>query len=168
MNIQDSLEILLRWLEDNVEMETDILFSDNVDSTAMIPAVQAAIALAENAKHGTANADEPVSVLDNDCLTTSGIDDQGNSIDGGKALQIADHERKLVAVTHGQVIKEALNATSDFLDTDCVMDRLGISYEDASFVLPARWNCIMRLSSGLKIEFALSKSNFLKIVKRLK
>ena len=49
MNIQDSLEILLRWLEDNVEMETDILFSDNVDSTAMIPAVQAAIALAENA-----------------------------------------------------------------------------------------------------------------------
>lgn len=27
MNIQDSLEILLRWLEDNVEMETDILFS---------------------------------------------------------------------------------------------------------------------------------------------
>lgn len=131
MNIQDSLEILLRWLEDNVEMETDILFSDNVDSTAMIPAVQATIALAENAKHGTANADEPVSVLDNDCLTTSGIDDQGNSIDGGKALQIADHERKLVAVTHGQVIKEALNATSDFLDTDCVMDRLGISYEDA-------------------------------------
>lgn len=46
MNIQDSLEILLRWLEDNVEMETDILFSDNVDSAAMIPAVQAAIALA--------------------------------------------------------------------------------------------------------------------------
>jgi hypothetical protein len=36
-----------------------------------------------------------------------------------------------VAVTHGQVIKEALNATSDFLDTDCVMDRLRISYEDA-------------------------------------
>ncbi|WP_242014217.1 hypothetical protein [Klebsiella quasipneumoniae] len=87
--------------------------------------------LAENAKHGTANADEPVSVLDNDCQTTSGIDDQGNSIDGGKALQIADHERKLVAVTHGQVITEALNATSDFLDTDCVMDRLGISYEEA-------------------------------------
>lgn len=45
MNIQDSLAILLRWLEDNVEMETDILFSDNVDSAAMIPAVQAAIAL---------------------------------------------------------------------------------------------------------------------------
>ena len=36
-----------------------------------------------------------------------------------------------MAVTHGQVITEALNATSDFLDTDCVMDRLGISYEDA-------------------------------------
>ncbi|MCS5939704.1 hypothetical protein [Klebsiella variicola] len=131
MNIQDSLEILLRWLEDNVEMESDILFSDNVDSAAMIPAVQAAIALAENANHGIANADEPVSVLDNESQTTSGIDDQGNSIDGGKALQIADHERTLVAVTHGQVIKDALNATSDFLDTDCVMDRLGISYEDA-------------------------------------
>ncbi|SXP66890.1 DUF957 domain-containing protein [Klebsiella pneumoniae] len=128
MNIQDSLEILLRWLEDNAEMESDILFCDNVDSAAMIPAVQAAIALAEYAKHGTANADGPVSVLDNDSQTTSGID---NSIDGGKALQIADHERKLVAVTHGQVIKDALNATSDFLDTDCVMDRLGISYEDA-------------------------------------
>ncbi len=49
---------------------------------------------------------QPVSVLDNDCQTTSGINDQGNGIDGGKALQIADHEREFVAVTHGQVIKE--------------------------------------------------------------
>ncbi|HIG8798271.1 TPA: hypothetical protein ACYEOW_004851 [Raoultella terrigena] len=131
MSIQDSLEILLRWLEDNVEMESDILFSDNVDSAAMIPAVQAAIALAENANHGTANADDPVCVLDNGSQTTNGIDYQGNSIDGGKALQIADDGRKLVAVTHEQVIKDALKATSDFLDTDCVMDRLGISYRDA-------------------------------------
>ncbi|MFV0100324.1 hypothetical protein, partial [Klebsiella pneumoniae] len=123
MNIQDSLEILLRWLEDNVEMETDILFSDNVDSAAMIPAVQAAIALAENAKHGTANADEPVSVLDNDCQTTSGIDDQGNSIDGGKALQIADHERKLVAVTQGQVFKKASEPNPRFFGKDLGQER---------------------------------------------
>jgi hypothetical protein len=69
------------------------LFSDNVDSAAMIPAVQAAIALAENANTAPLM---PMSIcLDNDCQTTSGIDDQGNSIDGGKALQIADHERKV-------------------------------------------------------------------------
>ncbi|UYB60239.1 hypothetical protein N6B35_28610 (plasmid) [Klebsiella michiganensis] len=43
------------------------------------------------------------------------------SIDEGKALQIADDGRKLVEVTHEQVIKDALNATSDFLDTDCVL-----------------------------------------------
>lgn len=42
---QSKLEILLAWLEDNVEMETDILFTDGVDSAAMIPAVQAAVNL---------------------------------------------------------------------------------------------------------------------------
>lgn len=40
MSAQDSLEILLAWLEDNVEMETDIIFADDIDSAAMIPAVQ--------------------------------------------------------------------------------------------------------------------------------
>lgn len=40
-------------------------------------------------------------------------------------------KQKNQGVANGQVIKDALNATSDFLDTDCVMDRLGISYEDA-------------------------------------
>lgn len=42
---QNKLEILLAWLEDNVEMGTDILFTDGVDSAAMIPAVQAAVNL---------------------------------------------------------------------------------------------------------------------------
>lgn len=30
-----------------------------------------------------------------------------------------------------QAIRDALEASSDYLDTDCVMDRLDISYEDA-------------------------------------
>ena len=66
-------------------METDILFSDNVDSTAMIPAVQAAIALAE--MQNTAPLMPMSQYLSSitTVRTTSGIDDRGNSIDGGKA-----------------------------------------------------------------------------------
>ena len=44
MSTQNSLEILLAWLKGNVEMETDIIFADDIDSAAMIPAVQSAIA----------------------------------------------------------------------------------------------------------------------------
>ncbi|MBL1904873.1 DUF957 domain-containing protein, partial [Klebsiella pneumoniae] len=88
MSAQDSLEILLAWLEDNVEMETDIIFADDIDSAAMIPAVQAAIA-------------------------------------GLKFDIFNDEVRNLLKVKHKQVVKDALDASSDFLDTDCVMDRLG-------------------------------------------
>ncbi|HGE7088423.1 TPA: hypothetical protein ACGB3K_005163 [Klebsiella aerogenes] len=45
MSKQHKLEILLAWLEDNVEMETDILFTDGVDSAAMIPVVRGAVEL---------------------------------------------------------------------------------------------------------------------------
>lgn len=131
MSTQASLEILLAWLEDNVQMETDIIFADDIDSAAMIPAVQAAIELAKDASYGDAKDAHPVCIVDNGHQTTIEIHNQGNSIDEGKAFQIADDVSKLVAVTHEQVIKDALDATSDFLDTDCVMDRLGISYKEA-------------------------------------
>ncbi|UQS57369.1 hypothetical protein M5D84_25055 (plasmid) [Klebsiella pneumoniae] len=102
MSAQDSLEILLAWLEDNVEMETDIIFADDIDSAAMIPAVQAAIA-------------------------------------GLKFDIFNDEVRNLLKVKHKQV------ASSDFLDTDCVMDRLGISYSDAE----------LRTSGALELHNAL-------------
>lgn len=45
MSKMHKLEILLAWLEDNVEMEADILFTDGVDSAAMLPAVRGAVEL---------------------------------------------------------------------------------------------------------------------------
>lgn len=42
---QHKLEILLAWLEDNVEMGTTIEFAYGVDSSTMIPAVKAAVGL---------------------------------------------------------------------------------------------------------------------------
>lgn len=36
-----------------------------------------------------------------------------------------------LAEVRAQAIRDALNASSDYLDTDCVMDRLDISYEEA-------------------------------------
>ena len=108
MSAQDSLEILLAWLEDNVEMETDIIFADDIDSAAMIPAVQSAIA-------------------------------------GLKFDVFNDEVSNLLKVKHKQVVKDALDASSDFLDTDCVMDRLGISYSDAE----------LRTSGALELHNAL-------------
>ena len=90
MSTQNSLEILLAWLKGNVEMETDIIFADDIDSAAMIPAVQSAIA-------------------------------------GLKFDVFNDEVSNLLKVKHKQVVKDALDASSDFLDADCVMDRLGIS-----------------------------------------
>ncbi|WP_227514833.1 hypothetical protein [Raoultella ornithinolytica] len=145
MSTQASLEILLAWLEDNVQMETDIIFADDIDSAAMIPAVQAAIELAKDASCGDAKDAHPVCIVDNGHQTTIEIHNQGNSIDTGKALQIAEHIRKLMDVTHKQVVKDALDASSDFLDTDCVMDRLGISYSDAE----------LRTSGALELHNAL-------------
>lgn len=77
MSTHALLNTLLNWLEDNVNMDSDIFFADDVDSAVMIPAVQAAIELAKNPNYGAAKA-------------------------------------------------------TDLLDTDCVMDRLGISYSDAA------------------------------------
>lgn len=108
MSTQASLEILLAWLEDNVQMGTDIIFADDIDSAAMIPAVHAAI-------------------------------------DGCKSDLLNDDVRKLIAVRHKQVVKDALDASSDFLDADCVMDRLGISYSDAE----------LRTSGALELHNAL-------------
>lgn len=42
---QHELEILLAWLEDNIEMGTDIQFSDGVDSSAMLPVIRGAVEL---------------------------------------------------------------------------------------------------------------------------
>lgn len=42
------LEILLAWLEDNVDMGTDIEFTDGVDSEAMLPAVRGAVEVLQN------------------------------------------------------------------------------------------------------------------------
>lgn len=42
---QQKLEILLGWLEDNVDMGTTIEFAEGVDSSAMIPAVKTAVDL---------------------------------------------------------------------------------------------------------------------------
>lgn len=39
------LEILLSWLEDNENMNSDLLFAEGVDSAEMLPAVRAAVAL---------------------------------------------------------------------------------------------------------------------------
>jgi hypothetical protein len=111
MSTQNSLEILLAWLKGNVEMETDIIFADDIDSAAMIPAVQSAIA-------------------------------------GLKFDVFNDEVSNLLKVKHKQVVKDALDASSDFLDADCVMDRLGISYSDAELRLPVLWSCITLFSDG--------------------
>jgi hypothetical protein len=108
MSTQNSLEILLAWLKGNVEMETDIIFADDIDSAAMIPAVQSAIA-------------------------------------GLKFDVFNDEVSNLLKVKHKQVVKDALDASSDFLDADCVMDRLGISYSDAE----------LRTSGALELHNAL-------------
>lgn len=49
---QHKLEILLAWLEDNVECGTDIEFIDGVDSAAMIPEIRAAVELLKMPKAG--------------------------------------------------------------------------------------------------------------------
>lgn len=108
MSTQDSLEILLAWLEDNVETETDIIFTDDIDSAAMIPAVKAAIY---------------------EC----------------KSSQISEDVRKWLTFSRKQAVTDALDASSDFLDTDCVMDRLGISYSEAE----------LRTSGALELHNAL-------------
>lgn len=45
MSKQHKLEILLAWLEDNIEMGTDIQFTDGVDSAAMLPVIRGAVEL---------------------------------------------------------------------------------------------------------------------------
>ncbi|EPJ9743115.1 hypothetical protein LQE22_004292 [Klebsiella oxytoca] len=45
MSLQHKLEILLAWLEDNIEMGTDIQFADGVDSGALLPVVRGAVEL---------------------------------------------------------------------------------------------------------------------------
>jgi len=45
MSKSHKLEILLAWLEDNVEMGTEILFDEGIDSAAVLPAVRAAVEL---------------------------------------------------------------------------------------------------------------------------
>ncbi|RVR94521.1 DUF957 domain-containing protein [Citrobacter freundii] len=45
MSKQHKLEILLAWLEDNVECGTAIEFTDGVDSAAMLPVVRGAVEL---------------------------------------------------------------------------------------------------------------------------
>ena len=42
---QHKLEILLAWLEDNVECGTSIEFTDGMDSSAMLPAIRGAVEL---------------------------------------------------------------------------------------------------------------------------
>lgn len=39
------LEVLLAWLEDNVDMGTEIFFDEGIDSAAMLPAMRAAVEL---------------------------------------------------------------------------------------------------------------------------
>ena len=45
-------------------------------------------------------------------------------------LQIPAYDAFLAEV-RASAIRDALNESSDYLDTDCVMDRLDINYEDA-------------------------------------
>lgn len=45
MTKQHKLEILLAWLEDNIECGTSIEFTDGVDSSAMLPVVRGAVEL---------------------------------------------------------------------------------------------------------------------------
>jgi len=45
MNKPHKLEILLAWLEDNVEMGTELFFDEGIDSAAVLPAVRAAVEL---------------------------------------------------------------------------------------------------------------------------
>lgn len=44
------LDVLLAWLEDNIDCGTDIEFAEGIDSAAMIPAVQAAVSLLQMPK----------------------------------------------------------------------------------------------------------------------
>ncbi|ENB6028411.1 hypothetical protein ABHJ46_003269 [Shigella dysenteriae] len=50
-----------------------------------------------------------------------------------------------LAEVRTQAIRDALDASSDYLDTDCVMDRLDISYEDAE----------LRTSGAIELHDAL-------------
>lgn len=50
-----------------------------------------------------------------------------------------------LAEVRAQAIRDALDASSDYLDTDCVMDRLDISYEDAE----------LRTSGAIELHDAL-------------
>lgn len=50
-----------------------------------------------------------------------------------------------LAEVRAQAIRDALDASSDYLDTDCVMDRLGISYEDSE----------LRTSGAIELHDAL-------------
>ncbi|EMM8865051.1 hypothetical protein ACS6VN_000742 [Klebsiella oxytoca] len=45
MSKPHKLEILLSWLEDNIEMRTDIQFADGVDSSAMLPVIRDVVEL---------------------------------------------------------------------------------------------------------------------------
>lgn len=50
-----------------------------------------------------------------------------------------------LAEVRAQAIRDALDSSSDYLDTDCVMDRLDISYEDAE----------LRTSGAIELHDAL-------------
>lgn len=50
-----------------------------------------------------------------------------------------------LAEVRASAIRDALNESSDYLDTDCVMDRLDISYEDAE----------LRTSGAIELHDAL-------------
>lgn len=50
-----------------------------------------------------------------------------------------------LAEVRASAIRDALNESSDYLDTDCVMDRLDISYEDAD----------LRTSGAIELHDAL-------------
>lgn len=45
MTKQHKLEILLAWLEDNIECQNGIEFEEGVDSSCMLPAVRGAVEL---------------------------------------------------------------------------------------------------------------------------
>lgn len=59
-------------------------------------------------------------------------------------LQIPAYDAFLAEV-RASAIRDALNESSDYLDTDCVMDRLDISYEDAE----------LRTSGAIELHDAL-------------
>lgn len=59
-------------------------------------------------------------------------------------LQIPAYDAFLAEV-RASAIRDALNESSDYLDTDCVMDRLDISYEDAG----------LRTSGAIELHDAL-------------